>query len=205
MLLYILRGGGTTDFFSYIPGQNLTTLAETPDPVGAGGSLVFNEADGNIYALRGDTPRTFGVMTRTKSRRHGRLAHKTPVAVSAGGSLTFNTQDGFIYAFAGGGSNTFMKYDNATDLWTVLPPAVVPKNVGPGGSLTSDTTKGFIYALVGGGSFSFYNYSYLSDSWVTLADFPKVYPRPITIEILDSIDNSMRLIQDVTDPYSVEL
>lgn len=200
-VLYILRGGGKTDFFSCIPGQNLTTLADTPDPVGAGGSLVFNEADNKIYALRGNGTTDF--WRYDPSTNTWDVLADTTVAVNAGGSLTFNTQDRFIYAFAGGGSNTFMKYDTATNLWTVLPPAVVPENVGPGGSLTSDPTKGFIYALVGGGSFSFYNYSYLSDSWVTLADFPKVYPRPITIEILDSIDNSMRLIQDFTDPVAL--
>jgi hypothetical protein len=195
--LYMLRGGGTTDFFKYLPGQNLTRVADTSAPVGAGGSLVFNEADGYLYALRGNGTDNFWRYNPPPTDTWETLSPTpAPVVVSAGGSLT--TQDGFIYAFAGGGTNTFMKYDGAS--WAIV--ANVPSIVGPGGSLTFDTSNGLIYALVGGGSFSFYSYSYVPDTWGALADFPKVYPRPITIEILDSIGNSMRLIQDVTDPFA---
>jgi hypothetical protein len=205
-LLYVLRGGGTTGFYYYLPGQNLTNIGPTPDLVGAGGGIVFNEADDNLYALRGNGTHVFWRYNLPPDSPTGtwETLSPTPIAISAGGSLTFNTQDGFIYAFAGDALGTFMKYDRVTDSWSTSPPASVPSSVGPGGSLTFDTSNGFIYALNGSALpynySSFLNYNYLNDSWSTLADFPKVYPRPITIEILDSIDNSMRLIQDFTDP-----
>jgi len=205
-ILYALRGGGTTDFWKYIPNQNWTIGAPTPAPVGAGGSLVFNKADGNLYALGGgDTTNFWRYNLQTNAWDPPLSPTPATAVVSAGGSLAFNNQDGFIYAFAGGLTNTFMKYDYVTNLWYSLPPAPVPSIVGQGGSLTFDTSNGLIYALVGGGSPSFFDYDSTVPSWSllgTLADFLKVYPRPITIEILDTISNSMRLIQDFTDPNS---
>jgi len=203
--LYALRGGGTTDFWKYIPNQNWTIGAPTPAPVGAGGSLVFNKADGNIYALGGgDTTNFWRYNLQTNAWDLPLSPTPATAVVSAGGSLAFNNQTGLIYAFAGGDTNTFLRYNNITDTWTILP-ANVPSNVGPGGSLTFDTGNGLIYALVGGGSPSFFDYDSSVPGWSlpgTLADFLSVYPRPITIEILDTIGNSMRLIQDFTDPNS---
>ncbi|MCX6658983.1 MAG: hypothetical protein NTX81_01190, partial [Candidatus Bathyarchaeota archaeon] len=202
-LLYALRGGGTTDFWRYLPNINIwETLAPTPASVSAGGSLVFNKADGNLYAFGGGGSMDFWRYNPTSPTPTWQPVLSSPVAINSGASLTFNTQDRLIYAFVGGITNTFMRYNNATDLWYSLPPAVIPSIVGQGGSLTFDTSNGLIYALVGDGSPSFFNYNYGSDAWNTLADFLLVYPRPVTIEILDSIENSMRLIQDFTDPNS---
>jgi hypothetical protein len=122
------------------------------------------------------------------------------VAANGGASLAFSSSDNKIYALAGGGTQDFLSYDPNTDSWTSLPPANIPNTVGPGGSLTFDNFNGRFYAFVGGEAADFYEYTVPpSDSWSKWVDFPPGYPRPITIEILDYVDNSLRFIEGLTD------
>jgi hypothetical protein len=198
--LYALRGGNTTDFWQYRPTEDRwQSSTSTPTPVLGGGSLVFNQNDGYLYALRGGGHTDFWRINPV-SNAAWQFPQNSTVVINSGASLTFNTQDGFIYTLAGGSTNNFLKYDPTANTWTTL--ANVPSSVEPGGSLTFDTLDGLIYTLVGGGFSSFFTYNYGSDAWNTLTDFLLLYPRPVTIEILDSIDNSWRIIQNFTDPNS---
>ncbi len=194
-LVYALRGGNTSDFWRYVPTLNIwETLTSTLGKVGGGGSLVFNREDGYLYALRGMGTQDFwrydpGPETWTNLQL-------IPVAVNGGGSLAFNSNDGLIYALVGGGKTNFTSYNASTNIWNSTLPDLT--QVGSGGSLTFDSSNGLTYAFVGGGSPSFYAYG--PDSWNMRADFPLLYPRPITVEILTPIDESLRLLQNFTDP-----
>ena len=56
--IFALRGGATTDFWSFeASGNTWSALAATPNRVDAGGSLV--QASGFIYALRGGGAKDF--------------------------------------------------------------------------------------------------------------------------------------------------
>ncbi len=203
--IYALRGGGTKNFTRYDPPTDTWSyLAPTPFEVGPGGSLVFNRNDEKFYAFEGNGAiPAFWSYNPTTNTWTDLTAAGTPPATS-GASLAFNTQDGLIYALVGGGSQLFYSYDSSLNLWTNLAPAKkVPLAVGPGGSLTFDRDNKRIYALVGGGDAVYSVFYYGAGVWSpvgTVADFPRLVPRPITIEILDSLGQSERLLQNVTDP-----
>ncbi|MEM3429855.1 MAG: hypothetical protein QXI59_05780 [Candidatus Bathyarchaeia archaeon] len=193
-LIYALRGGGTRDFWVYDPVLNRwddRTL--TPDVVGGGGCLTFNIVDGNIYALRGGgstafwryDPRTDSWTALPDISLYG--------AAQSGAALTC-TSDGSVYAILGGGSYVYLKYSPSS--WTQL--ANTPTATGSGGSLTFDSANGLIYAIFGGEDERFYSYS--PDSWSQKSNFPIQYPRPIIIEILTPLDESLRLIRNYTVP-----
>ena len=196
--VYALRGGGTKDFWSYVPTlDRWNSTTNTREAVGAGGSLVFNLTDGNFYALQGGGSESFW-QYNSATKIWAPLAD-LPMAANAGAALTYNSMDGSIYAFAGGGTKNFYKYSPPPTDWTVL---VAPSlyDINSGGSLTFDSGNGVIYALVGGGSYNFINYT--TDSWSDLLNFSKLYPRPITIEFLTMIDESLYLLENFTDPTS---
>ncbi len=210
-ILYALIGN-TTDLYSYSPTLNQwPSVATTPNLVGAGGSLVFDSNNGNLYALRGGGTSDFWSYNPTTNSWNTPLTPPTtPVVISAGGSLSFDSSNDLIYALEGGGTNTFLSYNPSAPpatAWSTLP--ITPINIGPGGSLTFDTSNDLTYALIGGNSYSpsaynFSDYNSVSSLWnKSLARVPALYPRPVTIEILDSLDNSWRLLQNVTDPNSL--
>ena len=200
-LIYALRGGGTTDFWSYDPNPSInrwTPLTSTPAAVNAGGSLTFNPNDNKLYALFGSTTDFW----RYKDGNWEPLAN-APNLVGAGGALAF---DGvrYIYALRGGGNPDFWKYDPTSNIWTDLTgTAPTPASVDGGGSLTFNTNDGKLYALGGGGTRNFWRYDPDPiNTWTALSIFPLTYPRPITIEVLDSLGDSERLLQNFTDPAS---
>lgn len=194
--VYALRGGGTTDFWRYVPTLDVwEILAATPAPVGAGGSLVFSSIDGCFYALQGGGSDAF--WQYDPNANSWTVLSAIPTVANGGAALTYNLLDGSIYAFAGGGTNNFFKYSPPpTNSWTSVANSLYP--IKSGGSLTFDSGNGVIYALVGGGSTSFI--SYIPDSWSNLPIFPRLYPRPITIEFLTMIDESLYLLENFTDP-----
>ncbi|MGQ9542501.1 MAG: hypothetical protein ACUVTM_00215 [Candidatus Bathyarchaeia archaeon] len=195
-LIYALRGGGTMDFWVYDPVQNRwDNRTSTPGIVSGGGSLTFNVVDGNIYALQGGgTPSFWRYDPRTDTWT---TLPDMPYAAQGGAALTYSLS-GSIYAIVGGGSVRFLSYTSLG--WTQL--ADIPTSTGPGGSLTFDKANGLIYAVAGGAEDPKRFYSYTPDSWTSRSDFPILYPRPVTIEILTSVDESLRLIRNYTDPTS---
>ena len=198
--IYALMGGVTPYFEKYDtsnPVLGWTALANTPDAVGAGGSLVFNRNDGKLYALRGGDTKDFWVYDPDPLINTWTPLANTPNNVRAGGALAFDGT--YIYALGGGVTNNFWRYDPSTDTWTSLANTLAA--VGAGGALAFDGT--YIYALRGDGQDDFWRYDRLPvDTWTLIASFPSTYPRPITIEILDSLGNSERLLQNFTDPDS---
>jgi hypothetical protein len=197
--IYALGGGGTTRFWRYDPPtDDWNFLPPTLAPVGPGGSLTFNRNDGKLYVLRGNGANDF--WSYDPSTDTWAILPAVPQPATSGASLAFNFQDGFIYVLVGE-SISFFSYDPGVNSWSPL--ANVPVAVGPGGSLTFDRNDNRLYALVGGGVSSVFYYS--SGSWSSsgkVASFPSMYPRPITIEILDFLGNSERLLRNLTDPTS---
>jgi hypothetical protein len=200
--IYALRGGGTEDFWRYDSTRDVWEILEnTPDAIGAGGSLVFSSSDGKFYALQGGGSANFWQYVPNENSWSAYVPSLIPTAANAGAALTYNSLDDSIYAFAGGGTTNFYKYSlPPTDSWTSVPPTPSPYSINPGGSLTFDSGNGLIYALVGGNSTSFIYYT--PDSWSDLHIFPVLYPRPITIEFLTMIDESLYLLENFTDPLS---
>ncbi|MEM3060821.1 MAG: carboxypeptidase regulatory-like domain-containing protein [Candidatus Bathyarchaeia archaeon] len=196
--LYGLRGSGTTDFWRYDPIANSwATLTPTPASVDDGGALVFNSNDGRIYALRGGSSTDFWRYDPSSNSWEPRASAP---AIGSGGALTFASNNGKIYAFRGGTTQEFWEYDPTGDTW--MPRANLIESVGGGGALTFNINNGYIFAFVGGASPSFWRYDPIGDSWTKVQDILTKLSRPITIEILDSIDTSKRLIQGFTDPNS---
>lgn len=201
--VYALRGSGTQDFWRYLPQTNTwEILAGTPAAVDAGGSLVFNPNDGLLYALRGSG--TMDFWSYDQQTNTWTTLASTPLTVSSGGSLAFRQQDGFIYALRGGGTTDLMVYNPGANTWAPPPPlASIPSVVNSGGSLVADNSNGLLYAIVGGGSEQFFSYNAApTNAWSSEPDIPFVVPRPIAIEILDLFNQTVRLLENFTDPAS---
>jgi hypothetical protein len=202
--IYALGGGGTKNFWRYDRGDpdDPTTdtwnlLSPTPSEVGPGGSLTFNRNNGKFYAFGGNGVPAFWSYDKSTDTWTDLTASIPPPATS-GASLAFN-QNGLIYALVGGGV-LFSSYTPGTPgSWNALLNIIA---VGPGGSLTFDRDNGRLYALVGGGNPSVFYYSPIPNVWTGVTSFPHLVPRPITIEILDSLGQSERLLQNFTDPDS---
>jgi hypothetical protein len=200
LYVYALQGGGSNSFYRYdVANNNWTTINSNNPSVAEGGSLA---CDGQyIYALVGGNSDAFWRYD-PGSNSWMNLA-QAPGPVNAGGSLTFNSFDGGLYAFQGGGSNAFWRYDPGSNSWnTPTDPQDPTSNINAGGALTFDSHNGLIYALVGSGSAFLYAYDTTTESWSRKADLPLSYPRPITVEILDLLDNSQRFLEGFTDPDS---
>jgi len=197
--LYALRGGGTKDFWRYDPITNSwVSLASTPEAVNDGGALTFNLDDGKLYALRGGGFTDF--WRYDPSTNSWEVLSSTPGAVGPGGALTYNSKNGRIYAFQGGSTQGFWEYDPIGNSWTVK--ANIGEPVNEGGALTFDVYNGYIFAFTGGSLSSFWRYDPIGNSWSKVEDVITKLPKPITIEILDSINATMRLIKGFTDPES---
>ncbi|MEM3017673.1 MAG: hypothetical protein QXO25_02200 [Candidatus Bathyarchaeia archaeon] len=200
--IYAVVGGNTGAFWRYDPGSNSwVRLAEAPGIVGAGGSLTF-DGKSKFYVFQGGGENAFWIYDLLSDTWSQDPPADPMSPISAGGALTCDTQNRIIYALVGGGGTGFLSYSNLTDSWTTLANINPPSGVGPGGALTFDSHNGLIYALVGGGSASFYAYNTATGDWSSKADFPLSYPRPITVEILDLLDNSQRFLEGFTDPDS---
>jgi hypothetical protein len=197
--LYALRGGGTKDFWRYDPTTNTwAVLSSTPAIVGDGGALAFNLNDGRIYALRGGGSTDFWRYDPTSDSWE--ILASAPGVIGSGGALVYNPINGKIYALRGSATQDFWEYDPVGNSWVAK--TSIGEPVDEGGALTFDLNSGHIFAFVGGSSSSFWRYDPIGNSWIKVQDIITKFPRPITIEILDSINVSKRLIQDFTDPNS---
>jgi hypothetical protein len=198
-LLYAFVGGSSTGFLGYDPTTNQwIRLQDAPFPVNSGASLAFNNKDNSIYALVGGGLQAF--LKYNPSLDQWIALQNIPATVNSGGSLTFNSVNGLLYAFSGGNNVNFYFYDPNLNLWCSA--ANIPVNVNAGGALIFDSYNTHLYAFVGGGSFFFYSYDVNLNLWNAMADFPSTSPRPITIEICDSLGNTEYFIQGFTTPSS---
>jgi hypothetical protein len=196
--IYALGGGGTSNLWRYDPPTDTWHFLESAlSDVGPGGSLVFDTSN-FIYAFTGNGAGAFWSYDPLTDTWTARTA--IPQPVTSGASLAFNTQNSLIYALGGGGTSLY-SYDSSSDSWSSLPN--VPIAVGPGGSLIFDSDNKQLYALVGGGDVSVFSFSPGSPGvWKSAASFPLISPRPITIEILDSLGQSEYVLRGTTDPTS---
>ncbi len=162
--IFAMRGGATTDFWSFeASGNTWSALAATPNSVDAGGSLVH--ASGFIYALRGSGAKDFwrySISGNSWQSLADALAN-----VDWGGALTFDGSD-TIYALGGAGTRSFWKYTISTGVWSSL--ADAPSSVNDGGGLSYNS--GFVYALRGGNKKDFWRYSVSGNSWSSIASAP---------------------------------
>jgi len=175
---YVLAGNRTRTFFA--AGWRVFAfgecpegpLAETPAPVGPGGSLVTNPGFGNpgdkIHALRGDSTTDFWEYSINDNA--WKSTTSAPGSVGEGAAMTFMpfANDGQYLTFRGGNTRDVWTFDLATRVWRTEVP--IPMPVGQGGSLTWSFT-GEVYAFAGGGSASFWRLS--SGQWSRLADAPE--------------------------------
>jgi hypothetical protein len=205
--IYALAGGGSTYFGRYKPRDPrepgdwwtdcaYTEIGSTTYAIGAGGALV---SDGTyIYALVGGGSSAFLRYDPTANSWDDSLP--SPGNVNAGGALVYDGTR-YIYALRGITNDHLWCYDTSSPGWSDL--GYTPDPVGPGGSLAF--MNGKVYVLRGEGYEDFWSWSpdpSPGGTWTHLANFPFTYRRSITIEILDSLGNSKRLLQNSTDPDS---
>jgi N-acetylneuraminic acid mutarotase len=125
--LYLLAGGGTTNFYRYyILGNSWAQRASTPQNVGDGGSMAFDNSR-YIYAMRGASTKDFWRFDTTTNTWESRA--NTPGNVGAGGFLRYYS-NGLFYALQGGGSTTIWTYNPSTDTWATLPTTLPAINDG---------------------------------------------------------------------------
>jgi uncharacterized repeat protein (TIGR01451 family) len=152
--LYILRGGGSSDFWKLDIGSMLwTSLANLPDAAEWGASMAF-DGERYIYVTKGST---FGGLGTSKefwrydtSQDHWEDLPDTPEGVTTIGSICF--ADGFVYLRTGASwpSNAFYRYSIDTQIWeTKASGPIVWNTHGTPTVMTYDGIR-YIYTFQGG-------------------------------------------------------
>lgn len=129
-----------------------------------GGALAYTGGD-RIYALRGNSTRTFGYYSISADQWFN-LAN-TPNSIQRGGALVYGGGN-YLYALRGSNNASFYRYNINTNSWVSLENA--PARVRAGGDLVY-TGGNHIFAFRGNSN-SFWRYSIPSDSWTSLANTP---------------------------------
>jgi hypothetical protein len=157
--IYVLRGNGTTDFWSFDRGQ-WQALAATPGPVNAGGGLVgINYGTRShrdvLYALQGGGSSAVWKYDVTLDR--WTQQSNVPFAVGPGGAITSPNwgghDEGTLNVLQGGGTTAVWSLDVAANAWTLIdntPDAVVA------GGAVSSQFNGCDFAFIGGGTREFF-------------------------------------------------
>ena len=147
-----VRIGGIGDYW--------TSVADTLDNIGRGGSLVWTGGD-NIYALQG----VKGNFWRYSISGDNWISvADTPAGVYRGGSLVWTGGDN-IYALRGGATDNFWRYSISGDNWTSATKTL--GTVSYGGSLVW-TESDYIDTLQGVTN-NFWRYSISGDNWTSVA------------------------------------
>jgi hypothetical protein len=175
--LYVLRGGGTTDFWVYSIAQNTWSVApDAPAGVGVGSAMTgVNGTD--LAILRGGGTSDLWIFEPFLNRwRSG-----TPLPVPVGDGATLTWQAGYLYAFAGNGSNTLWRYNYypfaGAPGWT--PVNVAPEAVDTGAGLIGDIWGNvFVYAVAGGSSQTIWRYAVAENRWDRFRELPAGDNRP---------------------------
>jgi hypothetical protein len=159
--IYVLRGNGTADFWSFDDGQ-WKKLADAPGPVNAGGGLVgINYGTRSqrdvLYALQGGGSRAvwkYDVDTNTWTHQSD-----APAPIGPGGAITSpnlgtNSGEGTLNILQGGESLAVWSLDIGEDSWKLI--ADAPDAVTAGGAAASQF-NGCSFAFVGGESNQFFS------------------------------------------------
>ncbi|MEE9394186.1 MAG: hypothetical protein V3W41_16935 [Planctomycetota bacterium] len=116
-VLFILRGGGTREFWQWdVVTRKLIHGTRLPDRVGVGGSLAYDEGSRRLYALRGSDSHDF-LRYDLKSKRWEYLPYVgKPVRLAAIGQSTgaLQVSKGMVYAWP---DHHVQRFDPATNTW----------------------------------------------------------------------------------------
>jgi hypothetical protein len=158
--VYVLRGNGTTDFWSLEDGK-WRTLASTPGPVSTGGGLAgINYGTRSqrdvLYALQGGgSTALWKYDDATNTWAH---QNDVPTPVGPGGAITSpnarGADEGALNILQGGGSPSVWSLDISANSWKLIDNA--PSAIAAGGA-TSNQFNGCDFAFVGGGSSQFFS------------------------------------------------
>ncbi|MCO5195130.1 MAG: right-handed parallel beta-helix repeat-containing protein [Anaerolineae bacterium] len=114
--IYMMRRGGTTDFYRYtISSNSWTSRANLPSAPGNGAAMT--PGIGGMYALRGGGSAFCFYNVTANSWNCGLAA--LPANAGTGASLAWDGND-IIYATAGGNGKQFFAYSIAGNSWTIL-------------------------------------------------------------------------------------
>jgi len=181
-LVYVLRGGGTTDFWQYDISQNeWRTLPGTPAAVGDGGGIVeiasytFCTQGASHFALAalgGGNTNAFWIFDINAATWCA--GPPTPALVGSGGAIAQLQRLGEVYALRGAGTSEFWKF-GTNGQWVRL--ADTPGPVNSGGALVgvnhgTASQRDVLYALEGGGSTALWKYDVATDTWSHQSDVP---------------------------------
>jgi hypothetical protein len=113
--LYLLRGGRTRDFWRFDVGSGeLEELPDTPEPVGAGGSLAWDGETGTLHALRGDRTTDYwryDVTRRSWSEQVDTGKVLTHIGITTGAIMCSR---GSVYAWP---DHHVKRYDEEAQTW----------------------------------------------------------------------------------------
>jgi hypothetical protein len=172
--VYYFRGSSSGEFYRYNVALNTWSIAgelaslPASATVSDGGTLVYNAADGYLYATRGGSYNTFyryniGTNTWTTTPTIAILS-STGLGFSSHGAaigsrLVSNGTD--LYATVGGSESMFLKYTTSTNTWSAM--ARTPFVQFYGTDLTY--ANGKIYALAGWYRDEAWEYTIASNTW----------------------------------------
>lgn len=159
--LYLLRGGGSHDFWRCDADEGWIALADLPVDVSSGGALASGSTP-YLYALADSRLWRYSIAANTWSD-----LGTTPEVTGSGASM--NRLANSLYVLRGGSKTDFWRYEIEAQAWELLPPA--PANIGHGSaSLHCDDE---FHVLRGNGSDDRFRYSIASASWTIEAPLPE--------------------------------
>ncbi|MEO0108666.1 MAG: T9SS type A sorting domain-containing protein, partial [candidate division WOR-3 bacterium] len=164
--IYLLKGSGTTEFYSYnLTSGTWITLASAPTgtsgkPFKNGSCIAASEDGTTIYALKGSLNEFFkyDIATNTWSNLDNLPLTGTAGRKKVKDGAGLACLGGYVYALKGGNTLEFWRYDPATPGWTEKEPMPQAggKKVKGGGSLTRGS--GQLWALKGNSTVEFFTY-----------------------------------------------
>lgn len=164
-ILYILRGGGTQQFYTYniakaswqVPtyglfnglfrGSDVRTFTTGADIVKGTGNY--------FYIVRGAADNLF-IRYDSSNGEVVQLAD-APAGFTTGADLVYDTTNNKIYAVVSSLLREMYQYDVSTDTWTELTSDVPPVDPGAGSSLEYDGSR-YIYWVRGANTTAFYRF-----------------------------------------------
>ncbi len=148
-----------------------TALANTwsgPGTIGAGGQMIRNRNDDDVYVLQGNGGT--GFYKYSISANAWTTLTVAPGAINIGAAMIRNGSDDSIYVSQGGNATGFYKYSISGNAWTTL--TAVPGAIGDSGTMIRNGSDDSIYVSQGNNATGFYKYSIAGNSWTTLAAVP---------------------------------
>lgn len=181
-VLYILRGGGTQNFYTYdtiksswrVPNYNLFDLNFRGSDIrtfNTGAQIV--KGSGNFYYIARGVLDSLFIRYDASSGTVVKLSD-IPAGMTTGSSFVYDSVNNKIYATANNLIRRFFVYDVAQNYWYEETLDSVPAATGAGASMKYDGSR-YIYLLRGGGTTTLYRYDTQGTAgsrWSTMAVAP---------------------------------